>query len=151
MQALRDAIRYSNLRGLKKILNEKNDSDSPFNIDAKDVGRGIALLHLAIMHKNPEICSYLLNLGADINIKTTKSGSTPLMLCASTGENACCKVLLSHGSCSSKIKNAAQQTALDLATLRRKHEIAILIREHDYYQLEIRYFDLILFEYRLTI
>ena len=131
MEALRDAIRDSNLKAFKKILNGKNNPDSLFDIDAKDVGRGMALLHLAIMHKNPEICSYLLNLGADINIKTTKSGSTPLMLCASTGENSCCKVLLSHGSCSSKIKNAAQQTALDLATLRRKHEIAILIREHD--------------------
>ena len=131
MQALRDAIRYSNLRGLKKILNEKNDSDSPFNIDAKDVGRGIALLHLAIMHKNPEICSFLLDLGADINIKAAKSGSTPLMLCALTGEYACCKILLSHGSCNTKIKNAAQQTALDLATLRQKHEITILIREYD--------------------
>ena len=70
--------------------------DVGFNINKKDE-KGWTLLHYAIFFKYKKIAKYLINKGANVNIKS-KNGYTPLVLAKSRGLLDIVKLLKQHGA-----------------------------------------------------
>mmetsp|Transcript_19071 Transcript_19071/g.21244 ORF Transcript_19071/g.21244 Transcript_19071/m.21244 type:complete len:607 (+) Transcript_19071:30-1850(+) len=71
-------------------------------------------LHMAIQHKNFEICKVLVEKGADQNIKTAK-GNTALHIAAKCSDVDILSVLLKKDASSLNAKNESRQTPLDVA------------------------------------
>ncbi|MEJ2665393.1 MAG: ankyrin repeat domain-containing protein, partial [Spirochaetia bacterium] len=74
---------------------------------------GNTLLHLAIIYRNREICSYLCKAGADINAQN-KWGTTPLHLAVQFRADGVGRDLIDLGA-DLEIKNSKKQTPLILA------------------------------------
>lgn len=82
---------------------------------------GLPLLHLAVLHDEPEWIAELISRGADPN-EPTPGGDTPLCAAIRQGSAACVKELLLGGADPS-LTNFENQPPLALASLRRGPEI----------------------------
>jgi ankyrin repeat protein len=80
-------------------------------------------LHVATLRKLTDCIKVLLQHGADPNA-TTRTGWTPLMLAADTGDLAAISLLLDNGA-KRDLRNGAKQTALDIARVHNN-----LLAEH---------------------
>lgn len=70
-------------------------------------------LTIAVMHKNKKICQVLLENGACATIPD-KKGNTALHVACSLGDLEMISVLLDNTECDLKLKNANEETALDI-------------------------------------
>lgn len=70
-------------------------------------------LTIAVMHKNKKICQVLLENGACATIPD-KKGNTALHLACTQGDSDIINVLLDNTECDLKLKNANEETALDI-------------------------------------
>jgi ankyrin repeat protein len=70
-------------------------------------------LTIAVNHKNKEICQLLLENGACVNIPD-KKGNTALHLACNMGDADLISVLVDNTECDFRLKNANEETALDL-------------------------------------
>lgn len=85
-----EAIKEGNL---KYVIAETQALD----IEKYNFG-GYSPLHLAVKYNQPEIVSYLLSQGADINAQTKKEKETPLMLAAENSDITLSNKLINAGS-----------------------------------------------------
>ncbi|KAG0368334.1 Ankyrin repeat domain-containing protein 39 [Gamsiella multidivaricata] len=86
----------NNLTRVQTILSKGNSRGvSPAN--ALDTA-GYTALHYASRAGNKEICTLLLNAGADIDAKTPELGATPLMRAVQQNHIAIARLLVSYGA-----------------------------------------------------
>ncbi|WP_339047124.1 ankyrin repeat domain-containing protein [Candidatus Mesenet endosymbiont of Phosphuga atrata] len=104
-QRLLDAIKLGDEEGVKLYVRDKACSDDYdyYDTDCTDVNiqndeyNNWSLLHYAIFYNKPNIVHLLLDLGADLEIKTG-AGSTPLNLAVLYNRVKIIKILLSRGA-----------------------------------------------------
>lgn len=88
---------------------------------------GLTLLHLAAWNGRLETAEFLLEQGADANVRDY-NGDTPLHFAASWGFPDLCRVLLAHGA-KVNARNDAGKTPLSRVSPPRP-EIVALLRQH---------------------
>lgn len=76
---------------------------------------GYAPLHMCAMYDKVEELKALISCGADVNLKDTKSGRTPLFHAVETNSATCCRVLL-HSGANSTEQNYAGHTPVIAAS-----------------------------------
>ncbi|XP_049794697.1 B-cell lymphoma 3 protein-like [Schistocerca nitens] len=76
---------------------------------------GYAPMHLCAMYDKVEELRALISSGADVNLKDTKSGRTPLFHAVETNSATCCRVLLHNGANSTE-QNYAGHTPIIAAS-----------------------------------
>ncbi len=89
-------------------------------------GPGWTPLHYCAWGGYTDVCSQLVELGANVNARAP-NGTTPLMMASREGKIETARWLLQHGA-DAKIKNDADATALDWALKYGRTELAQLLR-----------------------
>jgi len=119
-QALLDAVKKGDFGAAKQYI------VSGVDVNRKYGKTKATLLHHAASTGNKDIAELLIREGANINVKDTPFGFTPLHV-ATEGHNEVVELLISKGAnVNAAMKNG--RTALD--TAKRHPEIADLLRKH---------------------
>ncbi len=100
-----------------KIVTDMLDTPGSTVVDAKQVTSGKAALHLLVPHSGSLFFQYLLQRGADPNIRDGK-GDTPMVLAAMAGREDLVRLLLTYKA-KPNLANAGGQTPLILAVANR--------------------------------
>ncbi|KAK3922522.1 Ankyrin repeat and sterile alpha motif domain-containing protein 1B, partial [Frankliniella fusca] len=123
------ALHHAALNGHKDVVEMLLSHEASCNVvDDK----GSSPLHLAAWTGNEEVVSLLLTHGPSVpNVNLlTRSAETPLHCAAQYGHSAVVSLLLDHG-CDPSIRNAREESALDLAAqYGRLDTVERLIRTH---------------------
>ncbi|XP_061163396.1 ankyrin repeat and SAM domain-containing protein 6-like [Saccostrea echinata] len=77
----------------------------------------------AALYGHDAVLRFLLDRGCDVNFRTSTSGLTPLMVAALNGHMKTAQILVERGA-DPNVTNANNRTALDIATMRMKREVA---------------------------
>lgn len=77
----------------------------------------------AALYGHDAVLRFLLDRGCDVNFRTSTSGLTPLMVAALNGHMKTAQILVERGA-DPNVTNADNRTALDIATMRMKREVA---------------------------
>jgi ankyrin repeat protein len=73
-------------------------------------------LHYAVSYKDLDLVKYLIEeRNADVNIKSRKDGTTPLMIAAKNSAFDICKMLIDAEGADLNVKNSSERTALHFA------------------------------------
>ena len=122
VQALLEPVRYEE----QKINNyEISFQKVPQNLESKNY-EGFTCLHIASSMDNLELVKLLVDSGADVNSKATKSGRTVLHEAAWSGKLILVKCFLSLGNrCNINAKTYDGYTAFDLARSRGHWSLVI--------------------------
>jgi len=86
----------------------------------------LTLLHAIAKNRTHLVKNILVNIEVDINYQDIK-GLTALMIAAALGHIKILEILLQHGA-KTDIKNYNNETAYDLAMIKRQNETAALLR-----------------------
>ena len=81
------------------------------------------------MHSHEDTASTLLNMGANPNPRTDRTGMTPLMSAAVSGKENLVRLLLAHGA-DKRLVDKEGKTAADFAKMAHREEIARLIEAY---------------------
>ena len=123
LKSCRKKLQSGKIDFVVKVLLYKG-GDIDFVKTAKDED-GKAVLHLAAMNGLDESVQWILNKGANINIKTGQKSRTPLMLAAENDRISTVLLLLKNGAILSiNQQDADGRTALHFAALRSSLEMA---------------------------
>lgn len=106
--------------GYPEIAKYLIDQGAKINIPSKNK-MNVQPLHSAIAAKNIEMVTYLLEQGADVNVRQT-GGFTPLHAAAQQGNGELIKLLLTHGADINATTDAGE-TPMELA-IKSGHEAA---------------------------
>ena len=92
-----EAVENGDLNTLKRLVNNKKEENDDVvdYINSQNPITGISLLHIAAKHGFLDICQYLQQLGALIDITDLK-GRTPLHYCAKGSHQDICKFLIDN-------------------------------------------------------
>ncbi|GFU11197.1 ankyrin-3 [Nephila pilipes] len=93
-------------------------------IDARD-SSDLTALHMAVLSNHPEIVSFLIDNGVEINVKDT-NGHTPLLLAASNNSIKITRLLIEKEECTS----SDRMESLNLAVLVGHHDIVKILLQH---------------------
>ena len=77
----------------------------------------------AALYGHDAVLRFLLDRGCDVNFRTSTSGLTPLMVAALNGHMKTAQILVERGA-DPNVTNADNRTALDIASMRMKREVA---------------------------
>ena len=106
-----NAVREGNINAIKFL-----HSDDPGLIDSIVNDAGERAIHVAARLRKVEILEYLLENGAEKDMKSVKTGNTALHEAALQNDIPCIKTLIGHGA-KITIKNRKKQLASDLCTV----------------------------------
>ena len=87
---------------------------------------GYSPLWLAVMHTHDSTAAALLDMGANPNPRSARTGLTPLMIAAVSGKENLVRLLLAHGA-DKRIVDNQGKTAAGLARMANKESMAQLI------------------------
>ena len=97
LQRVTAAVARGELDNLKKLVEQDHA-----NVNEKDV-YSVSLLHMISIHCNPDIMSYLIDQGAEVDAQLTavaghRAGETPLHFATSSKQIECVKLLIERGA-----------------------------------------------------
>lgn len=90
---------------------------------------GYSPLWLAVMHSHESATAVLLNMGANPNPRTERTGMTPLMSAAVSGKENLVRLLLAHRA-DKRLVDKEGKTAADFAKMAHREQIARLIETY---------------------
>ena len=108
-----------------KVVTDMLDTPGSTVINAKQVTSGKAALHILVPHAGSLFFRYLLEKGADPNIRDNK-GDTPLILAVQAGREDLVRPLLDHKA-NPNLGNGGGQTPLILAVANRDIPLSRLL------------------------
>ncbi|KAG0078158.1 Ankyrin repeat domain-containing protein 39 [Podila epicladia] len=103
----------NNLERVRTILAKHSRGESP--ACALD-SAGYTALHYSSRAGNKEICTWLLNAGADVDAQTPELGATPLIRTVQQGHLDVAKLLVSYGA-SVEVRNANQENVFHVLAI----------------------------------
>lgn len=112
------AITYNRFDDLKKLISKEN-----VNHKVKD---GYPI-HYAVFKNNLIITKYLIELGADVNVRF-EDESTPLITAAENGFQELCELLLEHGAQANAVDNYGNDALVKAVFYGRTELIKLLIK-----------------------
>ncbi|KAE8751063.1 Relish, partial [Frankliniella occidentalis] len=109
------AVKNKNSECLQVLLSAKKSQDSSCKIDLNRRNEyGETALHIAVMKKDMKCVTQLVAAGADLNVKTGTSGSTPLHIAVETNSSEIVRLLLSQENINVNEVNFSIKTPADL-------------------------------------
>ena len=110
---LHSSCRRGNLADVAFLLDQKPELINMSSVSSEDsIGTGGIALHFATLGNQPDIVSYLIQKGGDINRKSDR-GITPLHIASGRGLFECANLLLGNGG-NLLIKDSYGKSALSL-------------------------------------
>lgn len=95
--ALFESVENGDLNTLKRLVNSQNENDVVDYVNSQNPITGISLFHIAAKHGFLDICEYLQQMGALIDITDLKD-RTPLHYGAKGSHYEVCKFLIENGA-----------------------------------------------------
>jgi hypothetical protein len=120
------AVERANVAEVKRLL---ADGADPNEVPARG-DKNVALIH-AFAVREPrlsQIVGSLVEHGADVNVRHTQWGYTPIYMAAASGSATCVKYLLAHGADPTVVSNSGR-TPLDRAKEKGDSEIIALLQK----------------------
>jgi hypothetical protein len=122
-RVLVEAAAEGNLEQVQRLIEQKE-----VPIDELHPELGYSAMHVAAGYGYDKVVSYLIEKGADLNVRRADSLETPLMFAASAGEIKCLEILLKAG-CNKLLTTADDRTALMISIDMSKDECSMRLRD----------------------